>query len=127
VALVLLLAAPACAGTHLRLAHLPTPTTGPATTVPGQPPVVWVSGQTATVTPHRVNVIEEPGSRLSIRRLAEGATKFFRQDSDRWVLMTSDDIQLVDVGTPVCVESLLDRNHYLAIRVFVGAACGPRP
>jgi hypothetical protein len=41
--------------------------------------------------------------------------------------MTPDDIQLIDVGTPVCVESLLDRNHYLAIRVFVGAACGPRP
>jgi hypothetical protein len=126
-ALILLMALPACSGAHLRLAHLPTPSIGAATTVPGQPPVVWVSGQTATVTPHRVSVIEEPGSRLSIRRLAEGATKFYRQDSDRWVLMSADDVHLIDVGTPVCVESLLDRGHYLAIRVFVGAACGPRP
>ncbi len=126
-ALSLWVALPACSGTHLRLAHLPTPSTGPASTVPGQPPVVWVSGQTATVTSHRVNVVEQPGTRLSIRRLAEGATKFFRQDSGQWVLMSADDVQLIDVGSPVCVESLLDRNHYLAIRVFVGAACGPRP
>jgi hypothetical protein len=125
-ALMVVLALPSCSGTHLRLAHLPTPSIGPATTVPDQPPVVWVSGQTATVTPHRINLVEQPGSRLSIRRLAEGATKFFRQDSDRWVLMAPDDVELIDVGTPVCVESLLDRNHYLAIRVFVGAACGPR-
>src|SRR5436190_13548391 len=86
---------PACSGAQLQLATLPTPSTGPATTVPGQPPVVWVSGQAATVTPHRVNVVEEGGSRLSIRRLAEGATKFFDQDSGRWVLMSPDDVQLI--------------------------------
>jgi hypothetical protein len=124
---VLAVTLPACHHASLRLAHLPEPSAGAATTVPGQPPVVWVSGQTAVVTSNRVNVVEGPGSRLSIRRLAEGATKFFRQDSDRWVLMSPDDIQLIDVGTPVCVESLLDRSHYLALRVFVGAACGPRP
>ncbi len=89
--------------------------------------MVWVSGQTASITSHRVNVTEQPGSRLSIRRLAAGATKFFRQDAERWVRMTPDDVQLVDLGTPVCVESLLDHGQYLAIRVFVGAACGPRP
>src|SRR5881296_3263529 len=81
---VLSLVGTACSHTSLRLAHLPTPSLGQATTVAGQPPVVWVSGQTASITSHRVNVTEQPGSRLSMRRLAAGATKFFRQDADAW-------------------------------------------
>ena len=40
--------------------------------------------------------------------------------------MPEADALLVKEGTAICVESLLDGRRLLALRVFVGAACGPR-
>jgi hypothetical protein len=128
---VALLALTACSSdsssTAPPTAVVPTPSTGAATTKAGQPPVVWVSGQVARVTPGHVVVAENRGSSIVVRRLAEGATHFFRGHGDSWTPMPSDEVDALDAGTPVCAEALLARGVYLGIQVFVGAACGPRP
>jgi hypothetical protein len=105
----------------------PRPSTGVASIVPGQPPVVWVSGQSADVSGSRLTVIARGGSKTLVRRLARGATRFFVLHHGRFERMPEDDALLIEAGTPMCVESLLDGRSLLALRVFVGAACGPRP
>jgi len=71
-------------------------------------------------------MVEDGGSRVLIRRLAEGATRFFVMKDGRFERLDEVDAQLIEVGTPLCVESLLDGRELLALRVFIGAACGPR-
>jgi hypothetical protein len=44
----------------------------------------------------------------------------------KWVRVATEDVQLTDVGTAACAEAFFDRGVYLGIRVFLGAACGPR-
>jgi hypothetical protein len=116
----------ACSGSTPAVAVLPRPSAVPASVVPGQPPVVWVSGQSSVVTTSRLTVVEPGGSRAIVRRLSRGATKFFVLHEGRFEHMAEDDALLIEVGTPMCVESLLDGRRLLALRVFVGAACGPR-
>jgi hypothetical protein len=106
--------------------QLPHPSTGAPTVVPGQAPVVWVSGQSATVSTAKLTVVETGGSRAVVHRLSEGATRFFVLHTGRFEAMPEADALLVRQGTPMCVESLLDGKRLLALRVFVGAACGPR-
>jgi len=120
--------AAACSDPEPVIARLPHPSIGAATVVPGQAPIVWVSGQSAAVSMTRLTIVESAGSKAVVHRLAEGATKFFVRDADtdRFVSMPEADALLVEVGTPMCVESLLDERRMLALRVFVGAACGPR-
>jgi hypothetical protein len=60
-------------------------------------------------------------------RLAEGTTKFFVLHQGKFESMPESDAELVRKGTPLCVESLLDGRRLVALRVFFGAACGPRP
>ena len=88
--------------------------------------MVWISGQSANVSGSRLTVIGRGGARAVIHRLAGGATKFFVLHEGRFERMSEDDALLIEVGTPMCVESLLDGRSLLALRVFVGAACGPR-
>jgi hypothetical protein len=104
---------------------LPRPSVGRASPVPGQPPVVWLAAQTETVTSERIVVIEPEGPRVRLQRLAGDATKFFVFDDGEWAAMPPEDAVLIEVGTPLCVEALLDGKTYLALRVFVGGACGP--
>jgi len=94
--------------------------------VPGQAPVVWVSGQSERVTGSRLSIVEDGGSPVAIRRLSEGATRFFVMKDGRYERLDETDALLIEVGTPLCVESLLDGRDLLALRVFIGAACGPR-
>jgi hypothetical protein len=117
----------ACGGSTPVVETLPRPSSGPASVVPGQPPVVWISGQSADVSGSRLTVVGWGGARTVVRRLSRGATKFFVLHEGRFERMVEDDALLIEVGTPMCVESLLDGRSLIALRVFVGAACGPRP
>ena len=116
----------ACSDPEPAVARLPHPSIGAASIVPGQPPVVWVSGQSAAVSPSRLTIVEQDGSKAIVHRLSEGATKFFVLADGRFEQMPETDALLVEVGTPMCVESLLDERRLVALKVFVGAACGPR-
>ena len=104
---------------------LPRPSVGRASPVPGQPPVVWLAAQAETVTSERIVAIEPEGPRIRLQRLAGDATKFFVLDDDGWTRLPAEDAELIEVGTPLCIEALLDGKTYLALRVFVGGACGP--
>jgi hypothetical protein len=104
---------------------LPTPFVGRATVVPGQPPVVWLAAQTEEVETDHLIVVEPGGSRVRLERLSADATRFFSLRDDAWRRMSTAEVELIEVGTPVCVESLLDETTFLALRVFIGAACGP--
>ena len=106
-------------------AALPQPAAAPSSVVPGQPPVVWVAGQVQELDGEQLVLVEPAGSRVVLQRLAEGATKFFMSQGERWTPMKPTDVELIEVGTQICAESLLDAGTYLALRVYVGAACGP--
>jgi hypothetical protein len=104
---------------------LPTPSVGRATVVRGQPPVVWLSAQTEEVAGDHLVVVEPSGSRIRLERLSGDATTFLSVRDGEWHGMADPDVELIEVGTPLCIESLLDATTYLALRVFVGAVCGP--
>ena len=128
--IVALLALAACSDpaspAPARTARLPVPARGPASVQPGQPPVVWVSGQVSRVRRSSVVIVERSGARVVIRRLAEDATRFFAPRDARWISVASGDVATIQPGTPACAEAFHDRGVYLGIRVFLGAACGPR-
>jgi hypothetical protein len=87
--------------------------------------VVWVSGQSDHVSGSRLTVVTGGGALTVIHRLAEGATRFFVWKDGLYERLDEADAGLIEVGTPLCVESLLDGRTLLALRVFLGAACGP--
>ena len=116
----------ACSSQVPTAADLPHASKGPAKVVPGQAPVVWVSGQSDRVSGSRLTVVTGGGALTVIHRLAEGATRFFVWKDGRYERLDEADAGLIEVGTPLCVESLLDGRTLLALRVFLGAACGPR-
>jgi hypothetical protein len=120
------LAGAACSHPTPVVETLPRPSTGIPSLVPSQEPLVWVSGQTAAVSRWRVTVVEDGGSKAVVHRLAEGATKFFALHGGRFESMPETQALDVPQGTPVCAESLLDGRRLVGLRVFFGAACGPR-
>jgi hypothetical protein len=120
------LAGAACGGDPVgQAAELPGPSVGPATAGAGRPPVVWMAGQMEEVSRAQVVLVEPDGPRVRLQRLAGGATRFFRLQDGAWRRMENTDVDLIEAGTPMCVEVFLDERAYLALRVFVGAACGP--
>ncbi|HEY7282094.1 MAG TPA: hypothetical protein VID47_10915 [Actinomycetota bacterium] len=106
--------------------QLPRPSTGFPSIVPGQEPLVWVSGQSVAVSPSRITIVENGGSKAVVHRLAEGTTRFFVLHGGRFESMPEADARHARPGTPICVESLLDGRRLVALKVFFGAACGPR-
>jgi hypothetical protein len=92
---------------------------------PDAPPVVWLHGVMEEVTETRVAIREGHGPVVHLQRLGEGATRFFRLDSDRWRPLTDGQVRVLAGGQEACVEGLLDGRSLLALRVFVGAGCGP--
>ena len=124
-----LLAACSPTGSHHHArghAHAPLP--GPSATpnvVTGRAPVVWVSGQIVSIQPSRLTIVEASGARLVVRRLAEGATAFFSGGGGSWAPLGEGGVAAIRAGTAACAQVLRDRGVYLAVRVFVGAACGP--
>lgn len=92
---------------------------------PGDPPVVWLDGTLAEVTDSQLSVQEGRGPSISVERFAAGATRFLRLDEDRWLELTEAEAAAVQAGQLACVEALLDGRTFLALRVFLGAGCGP--
>ncbi|HEX2030533.1 MAG TPA: hypothetical protein VHL78_03915 [Actinomycetota bacterium] len=91
---------------------------------PGDPPVVWVDGTVESLTADRVVLRAGEGPPVPLNRLGGGATSFLRLDGGTW--RETDPGDGGDVrGQPACVEAALDGRTLLALRVFLGSACGP--
>jgi hypothetical protein len=132
-AILLVGAAAAAAVTLDRLVLDPEPTRSAAPGVansdpaPGSPPLVWLDGTLEQLDQGSLTIREGQGPRVDLERAAAGGTRFFRLDDGRWAILPEDDAETVDAGEPVCVEALLDGRTLLALRVFLGAGCGPAP
>jgi hypothetical protein len=90
---------------------------------PNQPPVIWVGGELTDVGEDHLEILEASGSVVRIRRLGSGATSFFEIVEGRWARLPAS--ALPASGEEACVETLLDGTNMLALRVFIGARCGP--
>jgi hypothetical protein len=90
---------------------------------PNQPPVIWVGGELTDVGEDHLEILEASGSVVRIRRLGSGATSFFEIVEGRWARLPAGAAPAS--GEEACVETLLDGTSMLALRVFVGARCGP--
>jgi hypothetical protein len=112
---------PTATGTAERV-PLPPPTS-PQSLGPGQPPVIWVGGVLTDLTGDRLQLREGSGSEVSLLRLAEGATAFFVVDGSQWRRLEAE--EEVGLGQETCVETLVNGSSFVAIRVFLGAGCGP--
>jgi hypothetical protein len=88
-----------------------------------QAPVVWVGGILTRVTDRQLVIQESFGSEVTLVRLGQNATAFLSPVDGAW--------ERVDPETGIgrreqaCVETLLDGGNLLALRVFLGADCGP--
>ncbi len=102
------------------LPPLPTET---AKAGPGQPAIIWVGGTLTDLTENRIVVQEALGASVTLKRLGKGATAFYRANLVGWGRLPAD----ARIGTreQVCVEAALDGRNLLALRVFLGATCGP--
>jgi len=100
----------------------PVPAEG-ANLGPGQPPIIWVGGTLEDVAENQIVVQEEPGAVVTLKRLAKGATAFYTASRTRWERLP--DGSRFGSGGQVCVETALDGRNLLALRVFLGVACGP--
>lgn len=88
-----------------------------------QPPVIWIGGTLTAVRPDHLDVREPAGSLVHLGRLAGTATSFFRLAGRAWSRL--EGTAGVRQGQPVCVETLVDGKSFFALRVFLGAGCGP--
>ncbi|HEY1331369.1 MAG TPA: hypothetical protein VGH10_07845 [Actinomycetota bacterium] len=75
------------------------------------------------MTQDEIRVRETAGPEVATTRLAEGATTFYEAAAGAWQRL--DSRASVRTGGPVCVETLMDGSNLLALRVFLGATCGP--
>jgi hypothetical protein len=89
----------------------------------GQAPVAWIGGTLARIGSEQLVVKEAGGSKVTLRRLGQDATAFFRAAGGAWARIEPDDA--LDQGEQACVETLLSGLNLLALRVFLGADCGP--
>jgi len=103
-----------------RLPPIPTTSNQPS---PNEPPLVWVGGTLTEATTDRLLVTDSLGSPIKLLRLAGGATTFFKVVGSRWQRLS--DREPVQTGGLACVETLMDGVNLLALRVFLGATCGP--
>jgi hypothetical protein len=102
---------------------LPPLPTGSAEAGPGQPPIIWVGGTIIEVAVDRLVLQEALGPTVTLKRLGRGATAFYRASSSRWERLSSP--VRIGTGEEACVETALEGRNLLALRVFLGAACGP--
>jgi len=84
--------------------------------------VIWVGGIVTDVTDRQLVLKETLGPRVILKRLGQDATAFFRPAGDGWERVDGSG---VGNGEQACVETLLDGENLLALRVFRGADCGP--
>ena len=103
--------------------HFPLLPSESAESGPGQPPIIWVGGSLTEVTESSLVIKEALGSTVTLKRLGKGATAFYRASSARWERLSSS--VRIGTGEEACVETALDGRNLLALRVFLGATCGP--
>jgi hypothetical protein len=123
-------AAAAVAVDRLILDPSPDPADGPVVTrseaAPGSPPLVWLDGTLEQIETRSLAVREgQDGPVVELDRAAAGATRFFRLDGEEWSSVPEEGIGAEATGQRACVEALLDERTLLALRVFLGAGCGP--
>jgi hypothetical protein len=88
----------------------------------GQAPVIWVGGTVTDITDRQLALKEALGPRVTLKRLGQDATAFFRVAGELWKRVEGSE---VGKGDQACVETLLDGENLLALRVFLGVDCGP--
>jgi hypothetical protein len=101
----------------------PVPVQTVGSVAPGEPPHIWVAGTLTDVTDSHIDVREGSGQTVEMQRLAAGTTSFYRIDGDHWARLSPQ--AQVSAGQAACTEALLDGTNVLALRVFLGAGCGP--
>jgi hypothetical protein len=74
------------------------------------------------VTDRQVVVRETLGPKVELRRLGQDATVFLQVVGGAWQRVGAP---AASPGTLACVETLLDGQNLLALRVFLGLDCGP--
>jgi len=109
---------PDAGGTLPAVPSLPRQTGGP-----DQPPVVWIAGTIDEVAADRIELREGSGSVVTLQRLGREATGIFRVSEEAWERLPPG--AAVAAGERACVETLMDGQTLLALRVFLGAGCGP--
>ena len=83
---------------------------------------MWVGGTLTALRPDRLELKESFGSVVTLRRLGSGATVFFEIEDGIW---KPADARAARVQLRACVETLMSGKILLALRVFLGADCGP--
>lgn len=83
---------------------------------------MWISGTVGEGDASHLAIVEPYGSTVTVRLLGAGATTFQAAEAGAWVPVDPD---RATGGEAVCVEALLTARTVLAVRVFLGAACGP--
>jgi hypothetical protein len=105
-------------------ARVPLPPPTPRQTLgASEPPVIWLGGILRDVTVDHLLLQEDSGSVATLQRLAEGATGFYRVAGSSWAKLAPS--AQIPAGQRACIETLMDGTNLLAIRVFLGAGCGP--
>lgn len=131
--LVFLLGAAVAIGAEYALRHREGPTEDRGRPVvsanlpddPGDPPIVWLEGLIEGLDAAEMTLREGEGPTITIRRFEEGATDFLRLTGGRWRQLRTTEIDGLPPDQQACVETLLDGRTFFALRVFVGARCGP--
>jgi hypothetical protein len=82
-----------------------------------------VGGTLSTVADDRVEIQEESGATVVVQRLGAGATAFLHVSGRTWRPLGSR--MKPPVGGPACVQTVMAGSNLLALRVFLGADCGP--
>ncbi len=99
----------------------PPPTTPNQSLGPSTPPVSWLSGTLTDATRDSFRLEQGDGVLVTVERL--GSTKLFRVSGDAWTQLAGE--APVRAGEDACIETLLDGSNLVALRVFLGAGCGP--
>jgi hypothetical protein len=87
--------------------------------------VVWLEGVVEELEPTSLTLREGQGPRIRIRRFEEGATHFLRLGAGGWRELSEPEVDGLGPGDQACVEALLDGRTLFALRIFLGARCGP--
>ena len=85
--------------------------------------MVWVGGTVVDLTDRQLLLKEALGSKVGLKRLGQDATAFFQVAGGKWERV--DPASAVEKGARACVETLMDGQNLLALRVFLGTDCGP--
>ena len=115
-----------CTRAHAPVAtsRLPALPSTPAQNLgPSEPPVVWIGGTLHDVASDHLELEEPAGAMVRLQRLGGRATSFFRAAGGRWQRLATQ--AQLGAGGQACVETLMDGTNLVALRVFLGAGCGP--